>query len=154
MAKLGRLITLSAIAAATGAGVYYYLNKSAEVEKTVDAEDADAQASQAESVADFFKEKRDAIMNSREYVSLSKNLGETKNALVKTVTEAAELIKERAAEAKDGVGVVADDVKDMAEDFEFDEFEEAAEEVVEEAKEAVEETVEEVAEAVEETVEE
>ena len=154
MAKLGRLITLSAIAAATGAGVYYYLNKSAEVEKTASVEDADAQASQAESVADFFKEKRDAIMNSREYVSLSKNLGETKNALVKTVTEAAELIKERAAEAKDGVGVVADDVKDMAEDFEFDEFEEAAEEVVEEAKEAVEETVEEVAEAVEEAVEE
>ena len=111
MAKLGRLITLSAIAAATGAGVYYYLNKSAEVEKTVNAEDAEATASQSESVADFFKEKRDAIMNSREYVSLSKNLGETKDALVKTVTEAAELIKERAAEAKDGVGVVADDVR-------------------------------------------
>ena len=126
MGKLSKLITVSAIAAATGAGVYYYLNKSQiESAKNVDetGEGISGTGTTAQdSVSDFFKEKREAIMNSREYVSLSQNVSTAKDALVKTVSEAAEKIKEKAAEARDGVGVVADDVKDKAEDFEFEEF--------------------------------
>jgi len=43
---------------------------------------------------------------------------------VKTVKEAADVIMEKAAEAKDGVGVVAEDIKEKAEDFEFEAFDE------------------------------
>ena len=149
MGKLSRLVTLTAVAAAAGAGVYYYLNKDAEAAKVVDVENPEA--TQKESMTEFFKEKREAIMNSREYVSLSRNLGETKDALVKTVTEAAEMIKERAAEAKEGCGVVSEDVAEKAEDFQFDEFTEEVAETVDEVKEDVAEAIE---EAVEESVEE
>lgn len=149
MGKLSRLITISAVAAATGAGVYYYLNKTQlESAKNVDptGEGVTGTGTTAgDSVADFFKEKKEAIMNSREYVSLSKNVSVAKDALVKTVSEAAEIVKEKAAEAKDGVGVVADDVKEKAEDFKFDEFDEkpaedATEATVEESEASTEET--------------
>lgn len=140
MGKLSRLLTVSAVAAATGAGVYYYLNKSQmESAKNVDetGEGVSGTGTTAQdSVADFFREKRDAIMSSREYVSLSQNVSTAKDALVKTVSEAAEKIKEKAAEAKDGVGVVADDIKDKAEDFEFEEFEDAPLEEASEAEDA------------------
>lgn len=131
MGKLSRLVTITALAAATGAGVYYYLNKSQiESAKNVDesGEGVSGTGTTAQdSVTDFFRDKREAIMNSREYVSLSQNVSTAKDALIKTVSEAAEMIKEKAVEAKDGVGVVADDVKEKAEDFAFEEFEEAGE---------------------------
>ena len=153
MGKLSRLVTVAAVAAATGAGVYYYLNKAQmESAKNVDetGEGVSGTGTTAQdSVADFFREKREQIMNSREYVSLSKNVSVAKDALVKTVSEAAEIVKEKAAEAKDGVGVVADDVKEKAEDFKFDEFDEKpaedaeaieAEATVEESEASTEET--------------
>ena len=126
MGKISKLLTVTAVAAATGAGVYYYLNKSQidsakQVDESGDGVTGTGTTAQ-DSVADFFREKREAIMNSREYVTLKENAVTAKDALVKTVTEAAEKIKEKAAEAKDGVGVVADDVKDKAEDFAFEEF--------------------------------
>ena len=128
MGKLSRLITVSAVAAATGAGVYYYLNKAQmESAKNVDetGEGVSGTGTTAQdSVADFFREKREAIMSSREYVALSENVSTAKDALVKTVSEAAEKIKEKAAEVKDGVGVVAEEEKDKAEDFAFEEFDE------------------------------
>lgn len=131
MGKLSRLVTVTALAAATGAGVYYYLNKSQiESAKSVDesGEGVSGTGTTAQdSVTDFFRDKREAIMNSREYVSLSQNVSTAKDALIKTVSEAAEMIKEKAVEAKEGVGVVADDVKEKAEDFAFEEFEEAGE---------------------------
>ncbi len=146
MGKLSKLVTVAAVAAATGAGVYYYLNKTQiEAANSVDetGEGVTGTGTTAQdSVVDFFREKRENIMNSREYVTLSKNVGEAKDALVKTVTEAAEKIKEKAAEAKDGVGIVADDIKDKAEDFSFEEFSEEAEEAVEEAAEELAEAVE------------
>ena len=124
MGKLGKLVSVVAVAAATGAGVYYYLNKSQlESAKSESSEGVSGTGTTAQdSVTDFFREKREQIMNSREYVTLSENVSVAKDALVKTVTEAAEMIKEKAAEAKDCVGVVADDEKDKAEDFAFEEF--------------------------------
>lgn len=146
MGKLSRFITMTAVAAATGAGVYYYLNKTQmESAKTPDetGEGVTGTGTTAQdSVTDFFREKREAIMNSREYVTLSENVSTAKDALVKTVSEAAEKIKEKAAEAKDGVGVVADDIKDKAEDFEFEEFEDEEIEEALEVEEAKEEAVE------------
>lgn len=128
MGKLSKLLTITAVAAATGAGVFYYLNKSQlESAKNVD-EDGDGISGTGttaqDSVADFFKEKKEAIMNSREYVTLRDNAVTAKDALVKTVSEAAEKIKEKAAEAKDGVGIVSDDAKEKAEEFAFEEFDE------------------------------
>ena len=127
MGKLSRLITVTAVAAATGAGVYYYLNKNQmEAAKNVDesGEGISGTGTTAQdSVTDFFREKREAIMSNREYVNITENVSAAKNTLIKTVSEAAEKIKEKAAEMKDGVGVVADDVKDTAEDFEFEQFE-------------------------------
>lgn len=133
MGKLSRLVTVAAVAAATGAGVYYYLNK-AQMESANSIDESGegvtgTGTTAQDSVSDFFREKREAIMSSREYVTLSKNVSTAKDALVKTVTEAAEMIKEKTAEAKDGVGVVADDIKDKAEDFAFEKFEDAEEEV-------------------------
>ena len=128
MGKLSKLVTVAAVAAATGAGVYYYLNKSQiEAAKNEDGEGVTGTGTTAQdSVTDFFREKRDAIMNSREYVSLSQNVATAKDALVKTVSEAAEKIKEKAAAAKDGVGVVDEEVKEKAEDFAFEEFSDEA----------------------------
>ena len=154
MGKLSRLVTVAAVAAATGAGVFYYLNKSQlESAKNVD-EDGDGISGTGttaqDSVADFFREKREQIMNSREYVTLSENVSVAKDALVKTVTEAAEMIKEKAAEAKDGVGVVADDGKDKAEDFAFEEFTDEPADAEETVADAV--TEENAEETAEETV--
>lgn len=139
MGKLSKFITMTAVAAATGAGVYYYLNKTQiESAKKTDetGEGVTGTGTTAQdSVTDFFKEKREAIMSSREYVTLTENVATAKDALVKTVSEAAEKIKEKAAEAKDGIGVVSDDIKDKAEDFEFEEFEDEEIEEVLEAEE-------------------
>lgn len=87
----------------------------------------------ARDVVDFFKEKKDEFLASREYVVLNEKAKSAKDILVKTVTEAAEKFAEKAEEIKDGVGVVSEDEKDSAEDFEFEEFEEdVAEETPEE----------------------
>ena len=60
----------------------------------------------------------------------------------------AEMIKEKAAEAKDGVGVVSDEVKEKAEDFEFEEFkDEVSDAVSDEAEKLAEEIAEEVTDA-------
>ena len=152
MGKLSKLVTVAAVAAATGAGVYYYLNKSQlESAKSESSEGVSGTGTTAQdSVTDFFREKREQIMNSREYVTLSENVSVAKDALVKTVTEAAEMIKEKAAEAKDGVGVVADDEKDKAEDFAFEEFTDEPADVEETMADAVtEENAEENAEETE-----
>lgn len=151
MGKLSRLVTVAAVAAATGAGVFYYLNKS-QIESanaTPEGEGVSGTGTTAQdSVTDFFREKKEAIMNSREYVSLTQNVTTAKDALVKTVTEAAEMIKEKAAEAKDGVGVVAEEAKDKAESFSFEEFKDEAEEAAaDELAEDVEEAAEEETEA-------
>lgn len=130
MGKLSKLVTMAAVAGAAGAGVYYYLNKS-QLESAKSTPESGEGVSGTgttaqDSVADFFKEKKDAIMSSREYVTLTENVSAAKDTLVKTVTEAAEKIKEKAAEAKDGVGVVDEESKERAEDFEFEEFSEEA----------------------------
>lgn len=132
MGKLSRLLTVTAVAAATGAGVYYYLNKS-QLDSANSTDESGEGVSGTgttaqDSVTDFFREKRDSIMSSREYVTLKENAVTAKDALVKTVSEAAEKIKEKATEAKDGVGVVAEDIKDKAEDFAFEEFDAEASE--------------------------
>ena len=135
MGKLSKFVTWTALTAAAGAGVFYYLNKTQleSAKKTGDGEDevVGTGTTAQDSVADFFREKKETIVNSREYVTLSENAKTAKDALVKTVSEAAEKIKEKANEAKDGVGVVADDVKDKACDFEFEEFKEEAVEALE-----------------------
>ncbi len=137
MSKIGKLITIAGIAGAAGAGVYYYLNK---VDKeAADGVEVDGVSSTTSDVVDFFKEKKEAVVNSREYIQLNKTAQTAKDTLVKTVKEAAEVIKEKAAEAKDGVGVVADEEeKEKAEDFEFEEFEEEAAEVSEQEEKAAE----------------
>jgi len=152
MGKISKLVTVAAVAAATGAGVYYYLNKT-QLESAKDGADAADGVSGTgttaqDSVSDFFREKRENIMNSREYVTLSKNVSTAKDALVKTVTEAAEIIKEKAAEAKDGVGVVAEDAKEKAEDFSFEEFADDVKETAEEAVAAIEEKIDDAAEEI------
>ncbi len=158
MGKLSKLVTVAAVAAATGAGVYYYLNKTQmESAKNVDetGEGVSGTGTTAQdSVADFFREKRENIMSSREYVTISKNVTTAKDALVKTVTEAAEKIKEKAAEAKDGVGVVAEEAKEKAEDFTLEEFAEDAKDAAEEIAESVEDAKDAVDEAIEEATEE
>ena len=128
MGKFGKLLTVTAIAAATGAGVYYYLNKSqidaAKKDDETDDGISGTGTTAQDSVAGFFKEKKEAIMNSREYVSLKEGANNAKDVLVKTVSEAAEKIKEKAQEAKDGVGVVDSEAKEKAEEFAFEEFDE------------------------------
>lgn len=128
MGKFGKLLTVTAIAAATGAGVYYYLNKSQiDAAKKDDGTDdgiSGTGTTAQDSVADFFREKKEAIMSSREYVSLKEGANNAKDVLVKTVSEAAEKIKEKAQEAKDGVGVVDSEAKEKAEEFAFEEFDE------------------------------
>ena len=128
MGKFGKLLTVTAIAAATGAGVYYYLNKSQiDAAKKDDGTDdgiSGTGTTAQDSVADFFREKKEAIMSSREYVSLKEGANNAKDVLVKTVSEAAEKIKEKAKEAKDGVGVVDSEAKEKAEEFAFEEFDE------------------------------
>ena len=125
MGKFGKLLT---VAAATGAGVYYYLNKSQiDAAKKDDGTDdgiSGTGTTAQDSVADFFREKKEAIMSSREYVSLKEGANNAKDVLVKTVSEAAEKIKEKAKEAKDGVGVVDSEAKEKAEEFAFEEFDE------------------------------
>jgi len=155
MGKIGKFISVAAVAAATGAGVYYYLNKSQlESAKAENKEGVSGTGTTAQdSVSDFFREKREQIMNSREYVTLSENVSVAKDSLVKTVTEAAASLKEKATEVMDGVGVVSADDKEKAEDFEFEEFADDVEEAAETAEDKVEEAVEEVAEVVEEAVE-
>jgi len=147
MGKLSKLISVTALAAATGAGVYYYLNKS-QLESAKKADGAEGVTGTGttaqDSVADFFREKKEAIMNSREYVTISENVSVAKDALVKTVTEAAEMVKEKAAEVRDGVGVVADDAKDKAEDFSFEEFKDDMEEIADVAADLAGDKVEEI----------
>jgi len=66
MSKIGKLITVAGVASAVGAGVYYYLNK-----KEADAAEGvevDGVSSAASDVVDFFKEKKEAVVNSREYI--------------------------------------------------------------------------------------
>lgn len=121
MGKLTKLLTVATIAGAAGAGVYYYLNKR-EKEVVLGDESDDTVSEAARDVKEFFNEKKEAIVNSREYVQLNKTAKDAKNALTKAVKEAAEVINEKIAETKDGVGVVADDVKEKAEDFAFEEF--------------------------------
>lgn len=137
MGKFSKFVTWTALTAAAGAGVFYYLNKTQlESAKNTDEGVSGTGTTAQDSVADFFREKKDTIVNSREYVTLTENAKTAKDTLVKTVSEAAEKIKEKAAEAKEGVGVVADDLKDKAEDFEFEEFEEAKAEAIAEVEEA------------------
>lgn len=140
MGKITKLLTVATIAGAAGAGVYYYLNK--KDQEVVVGDEADDTFSEAtKDVKDFFNEKKEAIVNSREYVQLNKTAKDAKDVLTKAVKEAAVVINEKIAEAKDGVGVVADDDKEKAEDFAFEEFEEAAEEAceAEDTEEATEE---------------
>ncbi|MDO4965652.1 MAG: hypothetical protein Q4E51_03000 [Lachnospiraceae bacterium] len=130
MGKITKLLTVATIAGAAGAGVYYYLNK--KDQEVVVGDEADDTFSEAtKDVKDFFNEKKEAIVNSREYVQLNKTAKDAKDVLTKAVKEAAVVINEKIAEAKDGVGVVADDDKEKAEDFAFEEFEEATEEACE-----------------------
>lgn len=156
MSKIGKLITVAGVASAVGAGVYYYLNKKdKETADGVEVE-GDAISQTASDVVDFFKEKKEAVINSREYIQLNKSAQTAKDTLMKTVKEAADVILEKKAEAEDGVGVVAEEEKDKAEEFEFEEFEEAKEKVAEVAakvKEDVCAAVEEVKEATTEAAE-
>ena len=124
MAKLGNVVKLLAIGAAAGAGTYYYLKKKEEQPIVVVGDEADSTVSDVtKDVVDFFTEKKDKIVNSREYIQLNESAKEATNAIAKTVMEAATIIKEKAKEAKDGVGVVDDADKDNAVDYAFEEFE-------------------------------
>ena len=136
MSKIGKLITIAGIAGAAGAGVYYYLNKKEEEAANGVEVEGDVVSQTASDVVDFFKEKKEAVVNSREYIQLNKTAQTAKDALIKTVKEAADVILEKKAEAEEGVGVVTEDEeKEKAEEFEFEEFEEdAAEETVAEAE--------------------
>ena len=136
MSKIGKLITIAGIAGAAGAGVYYYLNKKEEEAANGVEVEGDVVSQTASDVVDFFKEKKEAVVNSREYIQLNKTAQTAKDALIKTVKEAADVILEKKAEAEEGVGVVTEDEeKEKAEEFEFEEFEEdAVEETVAEAE--------------------
>lgn len=136
MSKIGKLITIAGIAGAAGAGVYYYLNKKEEEAANGVEVEGDVVSQTASDVVDFFKEKKEAVVNSREYIQLNKTAQTAKDALIKTVKEAADVILEKKTEAEEGVGVVTEDEeKEKAEEFEFEEFEEdAAEETVAEAE--------------------
>lgn len=143
MSKIGKLITIAGIAGAAGAGVYYYLNKKdAAVE--VGDEAVTTVSETAKDVATFFNEKKEAIVNSREYVQLNKSAQDVKGALTKAVKEAAEVFSERAKAAEDGVGVVSEEEKEAAENYDFKELSEEvtaeeAEEIEKDAEEATEE---------------
>lgn len=122
MAKLSNILKFVAIGAAAGAGTYYYLKKKDEP-IIVGDEAEDTVSDTTKDVMDFFTEKKDQIVNSREYIQLNKSAKEATSAIAKTVMDAAAIIKEKAMEAKDGVGVVADEEKDAAVDYAFEEFE-------------------------------
>lgn len=121
MSKLGKLITVAGIAGAAGAGVYYYLNKRDNAVEVGD-EAVTTASETAKDVATFFSEKKEAIVNSREYVQLNKTAQEAKDALTKAVKEAAEVFTEKAKAEKDGVGVVSEEAKDAASEYSFKEL--------------------------------
>lgn len=128
--KLGKFLAFAAIAGAAAAGVYYYLNK--KEEKPCDCED-----DFDDDIENFFDdEKEKAASNAnREYVSLNKSTAtdSAKDALKNAVMETAAELKEKAAEAADGVGLVKDATKEAAE-FAFKEFKEDTEGKTDEAK--------------------
>ena len=148
--KFGKFVAFATLAGAAAAGVYYYLNQTS----ASDAEGRTAGGGEASTgpVSDFFKEKKDAFVNSREYVTLNKTVDDAKDVLKRTVAEATEAIKEKAAEARDGVGVVKDENVD-AKDFEFDEFKEDVKEGVKEAAEDLADLAEEAKDTVQEALE-
>lgn len=133
MSKIGKLITIAGIAGAAGAGVYYYLNKK-DVSVEVGDEAVSTAAETAKDVASFFAEKKEAIVNSREYVQINKSAKDCKDALTKAVKEAAEVFTEKAKEAEDGVGVVSDESKEAAADYDFKDLNEEANEEENEEK--------------------
>lgn len=122
MSKIGKLITIAGIAGAAGAGVYYYLNKREEAAANGVEVEGDVVSQTASDVVDFFKEKKEAVVNSREYIQLNKTAQTAKDTLIKTVKEAADVILEKKADEEAGVGVVAEEEKEKAEEFAFEEF--------------------------------
>ncbi len=116
--KLGKFLAFAAIAGAAAAGAYYYLNK--KEEKNCDCED-----DFDDDIENFFDEEKEkaASNTNREYVSLNKSstADSAKDALKNVVMETAAELKEKAAEAADGVGLVKDATKEAAE-FAFQEF--------------------------------
>ena len=142
MSKLGKLITIAGVAGAAGAGVYYYLNKR-DAATEVGDEATTTFSETANDVATFFNEKKEAIVNSREYVQLNKSAHDAKEALTKAVKEAAEVFTERTKAEADKVGVVAEEEKENAEDYAFEEFDEAEQdEIAKEIDEVFEDTEE------------
>lgn len=136
---LNKLLSAAAFAAA-GAYAYKTYTEYKKVKEENEASEGFEENTGARDVVDFFKEKKDEFMASREYVVLNEKAKSAKDILVKTVTEAAEKFAEKAEEMKDGVGVVSEDEKETAEDFEFEEFDEEATKTPEEDE--VEETSE------------
>lgn len=126
--KINKILS-AAIFAAAGAYAYKaYTDHKKKVEGTrlVDSEMKNV-AKEARDVVDFFKEKKDEFIASREYVTLNETAKTAKDILFKKVTEAAEKFVEKAEEIKDGVGVVSSEDKAGAEDFEFEDFDEEIE---------------------------
>lgn len=119
--KLGKFIAFAALAGAAAAGVYYYLNKKEETP-------CDCEDDFDDDIENFFDdEKEKATSNTnREYVSLNKSntADSTKDTLKNAVLETAAELKEKAAEAAEGIGLVKDSATEAAE-FAFQEFKDA-----------------------------
>ncbi|MFT3984469.1 MAG: hypothetical protein QM697_11225 [Lachnospiraceae bacterium] len=121
--KFGKFLAFAALAGAAAAGVYFYLNKK-------DEKPCDCENDFDDDIENFFDdEKEKAASNSnREYVSLNKSTStdSAKDALKNAVMETAAELKEKAAEAADGVGLVKDAATEAAE-FAFKEFKDGVE---------------------------
>ncbi len=144
--KLNKLLSVAVIA---GAGAYAYKAytdyKKEKMSKMLEDHEMTEEKNTTREMVDFFKEKKDEFMASREYVTLNEKAQTAKEILIKTVSEAAEKFAEKAEEIKDGVGVVADSEKDSAEDFEFEDFDNNAPSESDDSAEAQENTSEEPA---------
>ena len=97
--KFSKFLAFATLAGVAAAGIYYYLNKK----------------------ETFFDDEKEKAASNREYVSLNKSASDSKETIKNVVTEAAEELKEKAAEAADGVGIVKDASKEASE-FSFQEF--------------------------------
>ncbi len=109
--KFSKFLAFATLAGVAAAGIYYYLNKKDDTHCNCKDDDIET----------FFDDEKEKAASNREYVSLNKSASDSKETIKNVVTEAAEELKEKAAEAADGVGIVKDASKEASE-FSFQEF--------------------------------
>ncbi len=142
MKGFGKFVTFVGVAGAALAGLWYFCEMNKE-KCACDCEGDDAAAGEgrersyvsldpeikegAEKVADEIKEAAEDI---------AEKAGKGKDTLKKAVKSAAQDIMAKAEDAAKGVGLVKNDKKTS--DFEFEDFDKAADEVKEAAKDAAE----------------